>query len=356
MKRLSESVDQWGVPLTSKPEQPLEEAASAQAIKVWRIVSNILPAQADPHYRGSGIHGEGTYFRPEKYEPIISAIKTWGSKFDDEANWDLFTEYDLTLKNVAHLNDENTERLWSDDYIGLKDNPLKIGKFYCYDVEKLAYKKGFDAVLITGEDVDGGNTLFVPFKSKPKAITKRHHLITKDKSLAAKIGKAIGEKATSGKVSFGPEDEKQVSDILMSVNDLPEEAAVTEGARGDWEKEGYKIALIPHGDWQGDYEIPDFNPKEHDFVLVVRDKGGKEAGYAHVTHHSPITVGIAEVAIKKPHKRKGIGTEIYRQAEKISGKKLIPSEELSDEAEALWSQPNRPFGESVDPWGFPNRS
>jgi GNAT superfamily N-acetyltransferase len=131
------------------------------------------------------------------------------------------------------------------------------------------------------------------------------------------------------------------------------EAAVTEGARGDWKKEGYKIALIPHGDWQGDYEIPDFNPKEHDFVLVVRDKGGKEAGYAHVTHHSPITVGIAEVAIKKPHKRKGIGTEIYRQAEKISGKKLIPSEEFSDEAEALWSQPNRPFGESLDPWGLP---
>jgi len=37
---------------------------------------------------------------------------------------------------------------------------------------------------------------------------------------------------------------------------------------------------------------------------------------------------------------------MYSYAEKISKSKMIRSDDASDDAEKLWSQPNRPFGEA----------
>jgi len=189
-------------------------AQSPETVLAWRWTDDILPSQADPHWKGDGIYGEGTYLRPTKEEPLLPYLKTpraWrGAKSllpsyrnDPEfaAHWRLYTEYEISFKNIAHLSETNTEQLWSSDFIGTKDNPLKVGKFDCWDVEDLLKKKGFDGMIVLGANVDGGQQVFIPAGKKPVAKTLRYHLFLREQPLAEQIGKKI--RSTPQKIRNG---------------------------------------------------------------------------------------------------------------------------------------------------------
>ena len=203
--------------------QILADFSSATG-KIWRWVNDLDPALADPYFKGNGVLGDGTYFRPESYAPLATELKratTWvSSEYDVDDTWDLpkswelYSEYDASFKKVAHLNNENTDRLWDDDYIGKEGNPLKVGEFSSYDVGKLAKRKGFDAVLVTGEDVDGGNQLLVPTGSRPIIKPKSHAIKFKDKAHAKVLAEHLGVKAVGSIVKFEHSKAKAVSKVL----------------------------------------------------------------------------------------------------------------------------------------------
>jgi hypothetical protein len=209
----------------------LAASKAPQTLKAWRWVNDILPSQASPHWKGDGIYGPGTYLRPSDESPIEGYLKLrspWrGSKSllpvyrDDPeyaVRWKLFTEYQISFQNLARLNDQNTEHLWSDEFIGLEGNPLRVGEFNCEEVEALLKKGGFDGALVTGKDVDGGNQVFIPAGKKPPATVLQFHLILRDPELAARIGKKIQQalrKCGNGMLlSFSPVQAPEVEALL----------------------------------------------------------------------------------------------------------------------------------------------
>ena len=63
---------------------------------------------------------------------------------------------------------------------------------------------------------------------------------------------------------------------------------------------------------------------------------GQTVGHALFTHHGP-HLQPATVAVDEDHQRRGLGSAMYAHAEKVTGKKLIPSKLQTDEGQALWS-------------------
>ncbi len=59
----------------------------------------------------------------------------------------------------------------------------------------------------------------------------------------------------------------------------------------------------------------------------------------------PMPGGIeGAVQVKPAYRRQGLATAMYSWAEQVSGKKMVPGAGHTDDAEALWNQPHRPFG------------
>jgi GNAT superfamily N-acetyltransferase len=50
------------------------------------------------------------------------------------------------------------------------------------------------------------------------------------------------------------------------------------------------------------------------------------------------------ISVEPDHRRKGIATAIYLEAEQITGLKIIKPDNHSEEAEAFWKQKNKKFG------------
>jgi hypothetical protein len=78
---------------------------------------------------------------------------------------------------------------------------------------------------------------------------------------------------------------------------------------------------------------------------------GKQVGYADFSNDG-MFAHCQNVQVANRHKRRGIGTAMYVFAEKVFGRPLSPlweGNENSAEAKALWSQPNRPFGNRGEP-------
>ena len=120
------------------------------------------------------------------------------------------------------------------------------------------------------------------------------------------------------------------------------------GAKGDWQKEGYKIIYTPdksspHVTYHN-YKIIDKNKKKVGSVSIVEQ---------HTKDPSHMVSDISNfypsyTKIDPHHQRKGLASAVYTHAEKKVGKKLDPSEMQTPDAEKLWSQPNRPFGKSEE--------
>jgi ribosomal protein S18 acetylase RimI-like enzyme len=142
-------------------------------------------------------------------------------------------------------------------------------------------------------------------------------------------------------------DQKLVSGVKQGWNEAvrrakkltPEfgKSELAKGAKGDWQKEGYKIGF--HNDGKGTLFIKAFHPTE-------KDNFGdpEEVGHARIYNNSD-SLAASEIAIHPDHRRKGLATAMYNLAELKTGKKIVRGTQYPD-GKALWAQPNRPFGKS----------
>lgn len=110
-----------------------------------------------------------------------------------------------------------------------------------------------------------------------------------------------------------------------------ESEPLKKGKNGDWEKEGYTLR---------------HEPEPHGNAGVIRafTKDGKEAGYVNYTKWHESKQIVPWSSIKEPHRRKGLATAMYGMAERETGYTMTFDDSQSNDAKALWSQPNRPFG------------
>ena len=128
------------------------------------------------------------------------------------------------------------------------------------------------------------------------------------------------------------------------------------GAKGDWQKEGYKIKNLPYKDFikkfpkysESNSLMPHHIVSNADEVHYALSPDKKIIGHLAVKEHGPYLLPV-DSFVKEEHRRKGIANELYSTAELYHGLSLEPSDNPADQsadAEALWAQPNRPFGKS----------
>lgn len=123
------------------------------------------------------------------------------------------------------------------------------------------------------------------------------------------------------------------------------------GLKGDWKKEGYKIFYgKPYSDHLGTvHTIHVIPPKVKNFNPEIDDGAAwfQINELNHPKHGRHLQVSDAQVLPE--HRRKGIASAVYKKVQKDTGLKIIPfQDEQTEDAKALWSQPNRPFGKSED--------
>lgn len=125
------------------------------------------------------------------------------------------------------------------------------------------------------------------------------------------------------------------------------------GAKGDWQKEGYKIKNLPYKDFikkfpkysESNSLMPHHIVSNADEIHYALSPDKKIIGHLAVKEHGPYLLPV-DSFVKEEHRRKGIANELYSTAELYHGLSLEPSDEQSSSAIALWSQTNRPFGKS----------
>lgn len=153
------------------------------------------------------------------------------------------------------------------------------------------------------------------------------------------------------------------------------------GEKGDWQKEGY---TIHHIDPDADHNTP-FNSKYLEHLITgtgmyvvpkgkrfadpienlpeahraLTDGTGKlspSGAFIYAKDHKGDYAGhvslegskVMSSAVMPEHRRKGLATAMYQMAEGKTGKSIKPDTSRSEDAKALWSQKNRPFGKSED--------
>ena len=86
---------------------------------------------------------------------------------------------------------------------------------------------------------------------------------------------------------------------------------------------------------------------EFAFTLVVLDAHGL-VGHADFYHDYPSNLLMCnDVFIDPAHRRRGLATALYLEAERISGKVLHPYTEQYPDGRKMWLNPRRPFGRGV---------
>lgn len=104
------------------------------------------------------------------------------------------------------------------------------------------------------------------------------------------------------------------------------------GANGDWQKEGYTLhhRLAPG----------------NESIIEAKTPSGEIAGFYNISpgNHN---LYVSNAETYPDHQRKGLATAAYQLAEKIHKKRITPEHLQTRDAEALWNQPNRPFGNTL---------
>lgn len=116
---------------------------------------------------------------------------------------------------------------------------------------------------------------------------------------------------------------------------------LAKGQAGDWKKEGYTL----HHRVGDDNRSPGGMGVQQTWIQA-KDKNGKVVGNLDIESHSSGHHAIGMSEIHPGHRRKGLASSMYQLAEQKLGAKLQPSHFQTEDAEALWNQPNRQFGKS----------
>ena len=119
------------------------------------------------------------------------------------------------------------------------------------------------------------------------------------------------------------------------------ESDLAKGQNGDWQKEGY---ILRH-------TTPEDHGNYVKFTVHAISPQGETIGkYDFFHNHDTNWSGVLQSNTHTNHQRKGLATSAYQLAEQISGKPLLPQDDFgaqTEDAEALWNQPSRPFGKKL---------
>ena len=98
----------------------------------------------------------------------------------------------------------------------------------------------------------------------------------------------------------------------------------------DWKTEGYTIH---------------HNIDKNNIIVFAKDTNGdKVARAAFIIKDDKLRTAPGNIVhVDKDHRRKGLATEMYKYAEKITGKKIVITH-TTGEGGKFWDQLNRPFG------------
>lgn len=184
------------------------------------------------------------------------------------------------------------------------------GKFWIEDGHHRYY-----AALILGKML---NVDDVEIKDKP-------HLAAVKKAIAA------GQDVPAEVLQDYPElKSKSIQEI---------EAKLINQSDGVEEYENFTLKYVPNADGY------DLGHKYGGDMIYAYDKQGKEIGDLFYGKDYPTAFNIkGAVHVQPEYRRQGIGSAMYRMAERISGIKMTPDHPHSANAEAFWDNPNRDFG------------
>jgi GNAT superfamily N-acetyltransferase len=216
--------------------------------------------------------------------------------------------------------------------------------------EVLQKKAGPGAIKITAPSLSqpkvpkmGAAPMPMPAPAMPKAMPKE--------AQQPKIGEPKNSPhplAGANRVTISAPG-KKTGVSMQAMADAYKSEDLAKGQNGDWKKEGYSLHFKPH-------------PQDESYFEVhAKDPQGKPAGRAMFQHHEDgqhiqsyddgLEFHETVVAVHVPieHKRKGLASAMYQFAEQQTGKKLknVNENKRTDGGKALWSQPNRPFGKSL---------
>ena len=94
---------------------------------------------------------------------------------------------------------------------------------------------------------------------------------------------------------------------------------------------GYKISH-EHNAPKGTLPLPPHNS----FTVTTHSPEGREVGRVHFTYEGD-TLKPMSVKVHPFHQRRGIASAMYAHAEKVTGKKVVPSEMQTEQGKALWA-------------------
>jgi hypothetical protein len=123
---------------------------------------------------------------------------------------------------------------------------------------------------------------------------------------------------------------------------------LAKGQKGDWKKEGYSLS---HSKGNEDHLSPGGFGRMISTV-TAKAPNGDYAGHIEIEtgqhENGDLFHTIVSSRVLDGHRRKGLASSMYELAENHLKSKLTPSILQSDDAKALWSQPNRKFGKSSE--------
>lgn len=85
--------------------------------------------------------------------------------------------------------------------------------------------------------------------------------------------------------------------------------------------EGYRISHQPH---------------PAGIEILAHDRAGNQVGRSLMRHHVSGALQPAMTYVDEEHQRKGIASAMYAHAQKVTGKKLVPDDAQTEDAEKLW--------------------
>jgi predicted GNAT family acetyltransferase len=133
-------------------------------------------------------------------------------------------------------------------------------------------------------------------------------------------------------------------DTLHPVNkSLKKATNLEKGINGDWKKDPnytFHHTDMPDSDELVGHHNIDVRYKNKP-IASLRYFRQSDFGDDQIPYLIP-----AQTNVSPKHQRKGLASAMYSYAEKIHKLKMRPSSNQTPQAEALWSQPNRPFGKS----------
>lgn len=127
---------------------------------------------------------------------------------------------------------------------------------------------------------------------------------------------------------------------------------ITAGQNGNWKEAGFKLTHTA----DNKSNSGPVDPKNQNFMVLMVDSQGNEIGSVQVWRSGKNKIYSNGTYVEPEHRRKGIASAMYRYAEKISGKKFVPSESVTKDPESMSGDARRLWKDSERSFGSANRA